>query len=139
AVAALVMWRKPDQAADRKAGRKGWHTAVPMPVLVPILGAVAAVAAMPAVFERPASAQDSLLPTEHYSAAVLAEARASGAPVFVYCRADWCLTCKVNEKGAIEREDTCTAFEKAGVEVVRGDWTVRDATIPAFLTGHGAA
>lgn len=133
AVAALVMWRKPGKAVGYKAGRKGWHSAVP------VLGAVAAVAAMPAVFERPASAQESLLPTEDYSAKVLAEARASGAPVFVYFTADWCLTCKVNEKVAIEREDTRTAFEKAGVKVVRGDWTVRDAAITAFLTEHGAA
>src|SRR3546814_10872384 len=33
-----------------------------------------------------------------FSPAALAEARASGKPVFVYFTADWCLSCKANER-----------------------------------------
>jgi hypothetical protein len=62
-----------------------------------------------------------------------------GGPVFVYITADWCLTCKVNERAAIEREDTQAAFEKAGVVVLRGDWTRRDPAITRYLTAQGAA
>lgn len=81
----------------------------------------------------------SLLPTKPFSEANLAQARASGRPVFLYLTADWCLTCKVNEAAAIEREDTRAAFAKAGVAVLRGDWTRRDPAITRFLTAQGAA
>ncbi|MEO5706498.1 MAG: protein-disulfide reductase DsbD domain-containing protein [Alteraurantiacibacter sp.] len=90
-------------------------------------------------FERPALAEDSLLDPVPFSDAALAEARASGAPVFVWFTADWCLTCKVNESVAIERETTRAAFAEAGVVAMRGDWTVRDEAITRFLTEHGAA
>ncbi len=69
----------------------------------------------------------------------LAKARASGKPVFVWMTADWCITCKVNERTAIEREATAAAFRKAGVVVLRGDWTRRDPAITRFLTTNGAA
>ena len=74
-----------------------------------------------------------------FDEAALARARASGRPVFVYFTADWCLTCKVNESAAIEREETRAAFERAGVVVLRGDWTRRDPAITRFLTARGAA
>ncbi|WP_424773670.1 protein-disulfide reductase DsbD family protein [Novosphingobium sp.] len=81
----------------------------------------------------------SLLPTKPFSEESLAKARASGKPVFLYLTADWCLTCKVNEAAAIEREETRAAFENAGVVVLRGDWTRRDPAITRFLTAQGAA
>jgi len=87
----------------------------------------------------PSTNDAGILPTKPYSDEALAKARASGKPVFLYFTADWCLTCKVNEAAAIEREDTRAAFERAGVVVLRGDWTRRDAAISRFLTAQGAA
>jgi thiol:disulfide interchange protein len=81
----------------------------------------------------------SILPSQSFSEAALAAARASGKPVFVYMTADWCLTCKVNEAAAIEREEVRAAFEKGGVVVLRGDWTRRDPAITRYLTAQGAA
>ncbi|MFK4874141.1 protein-disulfide reductase DsbD family protein [Novosphingobium sp. ZW T3_23] len=103
-------------------------------------GAIAALALvlLPAP-TPPAASADSLLATKPFSEKALAEARASGKPVFVWLTADWCLTCKVNEQVAIEREDTRAAFEKAGVIVLRGDWTRRDPEITRYLTAQGAA
>ena len=86
-----------------------------------------------------ARAEAGLLGAKPFSEAALAEARAAGKPVFVWFTADWCLTCKVNEGAAIEREATRTAFRKAGVVVLRGDWTRRDEAITRFLTAQGAA
>ena len=74
-----------------------------------------------------------------YGRDALAEARSSGQPVFVWFTADWCVTCKVNESVAIEREATAEAFEQAGVIAMVGDWTVRDEEITEFLTQQGAA
>ena len=74
-----------------------------------------------------------------FSEAALAEARSRGKPVFVWFTADWCVTCKVNEAAAIERESVRDAFDAAGVVTIVGDWTVRDAAITEFLTEQGAA
>jgi thiol:disulfide interchange protein len=84
-------------------------------------------------------ATSGVLPSKPFSEAALAATRATSKPVFVYFTADWCLTCKVNEAAAIEREETRAAFEKAGVVVLRGDWTRRDPAITRFLTRQGAA
>ena len=60
------------------------------------------------------------------------------ATVFVYFTADWCVTCKVNEAAAINREETERAFAKAGiVNVLKGDFTRRDPAIARFLAKHG--
>ena len=96
-------------------------------------------AVLPAQVAPPGSAEASLLASKPYSEDALASARASGKPVFLYFTADWCLTCKVNEAAAIEREDTRAAFAKAGVIVLRGDWTRRDSAISRFLSAQGAA
>ncbi len=90
-------------------------------------------------FERPGQSAESLLEPVEFSEAALADARASGRPVFLWFTADWCVSCKVNESVAIEREATRAAFEEGGVIAMRGDWTVRDEEITRFLTAHGAA
>ncbi len=72
-----------------------------------------------------------------FSEAALARARAGGRPVFLYFTADWCLSCKVNEAGAIDRAEVQTAFDKAGVRTLVGDWTGGDPAITRFLESHG--
>lgn len=112
--------------------------------LVPFV-AVAAPFALFAVFALPFSytaggaKEAGLLAPQAFGEAALAEARASGKPVFVWFTADWCVTCKVNEGVAIEREATKAAFDRAGVVAIRGDWTRRDPAITRFLTAHGVA
>ena len=89
--------------------------------------------------EKAGIVASGIIEAEPFSKAALAEARSSGKPVFVWFTADWCLTCKVNEQVAIEREATREAFEKAGVIALRGDWTRRDPAITRFLEARGAA
>lgn len=72
-----------------------------------------------------------------FSEARLAELRGKGTPVFLYFTADWCLTCKVNEKAAIERDDVTRAFDRAGVVIMVGDWTNADPEISRFLEARG--
>jgi thiol:disulfide interchange protein/DsbC/DsbD-like thiol-disulfide interchange protein len=100
---------------------------------------IAGIAATPYILSQPAAAAKGLLNAQPFSDAALASARASGKPTFLYFTADWCLTCKVNEAAAIERAATKRAFEKAGVQVLVGDWTRRDPAITRFLTAQGAA
>jgi thiol:disulfide interchange protein len=104
-------------------------------VALAVLGAVA----LPRTIRAPSTEAPGILPTKPFSEAALAAARAQGKPVFVWLTADWCLTCKVNENLAIERADVRDAFTKAGVTVLKGDWTRRDPAITRYLTAQGAA
>lgn len=110
---------------------------------LPLAATFAAVAAALVVFTptlaRAPAATAQVLDAQPFGEEALARARREGIPVFVYMTADWCLTCKVNEQVAIEREETRTAFAKAGVLVLRGDWTRRDPEITRYLTAQGAA
>jgi thiol:disulfide interchange protein len=74
-----------------------------------------------------------------FSATKLASLRAAGKPVFVYFTADWCLTCKVNEKSAIDTRVAQAAFKAGGVTMMVGDWTNGDPVITRFLNEHGAS
>ena len=73
-----------------------------------------------------------------WSEAAVASASAR-SPAFVYFTADWCLTCKVNEAGAIDRDEVRATFRKAGVRVFAGDWTGGDPAITRFLEKQGRA
>ena len=64
---------------------------------------------------------------------------AAGRPVFVLFTADWCVTCKVNERVAIENDDVQHLFHSKGVALVKGDWTNQDATISRELARRGRA
>ena len=72
-----------------------------------------------------------------FDPARLAALRAERKPIFLYFTADWCLTCKVNEANAIDTQAVRTAFDRAGVAVMVGDWTNADPAISRFLEAHG--
>jgi thiol:disulfide interchange protein len=76
---------------------------------------------------------------EVWSEAKAARYAARGNKVFVYFTADWCLSCKVNEAAAIDRDEVRDAFKSADVKVLAGDWTNGDPTITRFLEAHGRA
>ena len=84
-----------------------------------------------------AAAGEAVLGAEPFSESRLAALQAEGRPVFVYFTADWCVTCKVNEKAVLDRSDVARAFAKAGVAVLVGDWTGGDPAMTRFLESHG--
>ena len=88
----------------------------------------------------PASAAPTgIAGAEPFSEARLAALRAEGKPVFAYFTADWCLTCKVNERAAIETQAVADAFRKGGVKVLVGDWTDGDPVLGRFIEAHNRA
>jgi len=62
---------------------------------------------------------------------------AEGQLVFVDVTADWCFTCKVNERLVLETPEIAGAFEEHGVIPMKADWTNRDDEIGKFLAEHG--
>jgi thiol:disulfide interchange protein DsbD len=73
------------------------------------------------------------LPYEPYSEERLAEARASGRPVFVNFTAAWCISCIVNERVTLRSADVVEAFAARNVLPLKGDWTNRDPVITRAL------
>ena len=88
--------------------------------------------------QAPAAAA-TIAGVEPFSEQRLASLRAEGRPVFAYFTADWCLTCKVNEKAAIETEETRRAFADGKVAVLVGDWTDGDPALGRFIEAHNRA
>jgi DsbC/DsbD-like thiol-disulfide interchange protein len=73
---------------------------------------------------------------EAWSEARVATLRAEGRPVFVNMTAAWCITCKVNERLALDTAAVRQAFAERNVAVLVGDWTRGDAAITALLRQH---
>jgi len=102
-----------------------------------ILAAVAAPIWLLRPLPPEARAAESPLPAEPFSEARLAQLRAANTPVFLYFTADWCLTCKVNERGAMASAEVAAHFQARGIKVLVGDWTLGDAAIGRFLEAQG--
>jgi len=111
----------------------------PQTVFVALLGLVVVIAAVARVPAPTAARASQVAGAETWSEARVNAELQQGHPVFVYFTADWCLTCKVNETAAIDRDEVRDAFRKADVRVFAGDWTNGDPAITRFLEAHGRA
>jgi thiol:disulfide interchange protein DsbD len=106
------------------------------------LAALVALAAMLPRLEASPAASGSvasvtaLRDAEPWSADRVAALRAEGRPVFVYLTAAWCISCKVNERIALDTEAVRRAFAERNVAVLVGDWTRGDSAITALLREH---
>ncbi len=72
-----------------------------------------------------------------YAAAQVAALTAAGKPVFIDFTAAWCVTCQVNKRLVLASPDVQASFRARGVELVRADWTRRDAEITRALAALG--
>ncbi len=84
-------------------------------------------------------AGEALTAAEAWSPARVDEELARERVVFVYFTADWCLTCKVNEKLVLGSDRVRAELARLDVAVFRADWTRRDETIRAELARLGRA
>jgi thiol:disulfide interchange protein DsbD len=74
-----------------------------------------------------------------YDPRAVAAELAEGRPVFVYFTADWCLTCKVNERIVLRDDRVIDELARRNVAMFRADWTRRDDTIRRELARFGRA
>lgn len=97
--------------------------------LLPIAG----VARLPAPSAGPVSS--GAVP---YDPALLDRLRADNRVIFVNMTADWCVTCKANERNVIQRQAFADVLRRTDAVYLRGDWTTVDPAISAFLAKHKA-
>lgn len=77
------------------------------------------------------------IPWQPFSQKALDDLLAEGKPVFVDFTADWCISCKFNERTAIDVPAVRAAFEKDGIVPVKADWTNANPEITAALKKFG--
>jgi len=78
-----------------------------------------------------------LIPWVEFDRARAESLARGGQLVFVDVTADWCFTCKVNERLILDTPEVAKAFEEHAVVPMKADWTNRDDRIGAFLAEHG--
>ena len=127
------------------AAAPGWRRYIPKPgpwmprlkrwLAVPLYGTVVWLAWVLVQQVAPPSTQHP--GWEPYSAQQVAALTAAGKPVFVDFTAAWCVTCQVNERVVLARDDVRAAFRERGVTLVRADWTRRDPEIARALADLG--
>ena len=77
------------------------------------------------------------IPADAWSSQKVQAALAEGRPVLVNFTADWCVSCKINERTALASPVTAKALKDANAVYLEGDWTRRDDAITRELQRHG--
>jgi thiol:disulfide interchange protein DsbD len=85
----------------------------------------------------PDAGNDSGIAWEPFTLAGLEEHLQKGSTVFVDFTAEWCLTCKVNEKTVLADDAVVQKFRSSGVVAIKADWTTRNPDITRLLQKFG--
>lgn len=82
-------------------------------------------------------ATEGLIRWESFDRAKAEQLSTGGQLVFVDVTADWCFTCKVNERLVLNTPEVAGLFAEHGVVPMKADWTNRNDEIASFLAEHG--
>ena len=136
---ALGMWLIGGGQAERTVGRKGrLHLTAGVMALLLAGGTLVMAAQAPVSQDAgPSSPQGAGPASAPWSAAAVEAALAQGRPVLVNFTADWCVTCKINERTSLTSAGVKAAMERTDAVYLVGDWTRRDDAITAELQRHG--
>ncbi|MEW6752865.1 MAG: thioredoxin family protein [Candidatus Latescibacterota bacterium] len=94
----------------------------------------------PAMKGGPSAAADALPAVgdwQPFAAQRVQDLVAAGRPVFIDFTADWCWTCKVNERTVLADERVRSRLAALDFALVRADWTSRNPEITAALRAFG--
>jgi thiol:disulfide interchange protein/DsbC/DsbD-like thiol-disulfide interchange protein len=136
---ALGAWLIGGGQAERMAGRRGLlHLTAGIVALAAAAGALVVAARIPLAPVAEDAAQQGAGPqSAPWSSAAVEAALAQGRPVLVNFTADWCVTCKINERTSLTSAGVAAALERSNAVYLVGDWTRRDDAITAELQRHG--
>ncbi|WP_426042606.1 protein-disulfide reductase DsbD family protein [Brevundimonas sp. TWP2-3-4b1] len=73
------------------------------------------------------------LASQPWSVEAVAAAQAEGRPVLVNFTADWCVTCKINERTSLSSPRVAKVMAASNAVYLVGDWTRRDDAITREL------
>jgi thiol:disulfide interchange protein len=133
---ALFVWVR-HRAAGGRALRGLAAAGVAAAVAVTLLAAAAGAAPRREGSRLAAGQPAGLIPWVAFDRARAESLARGGQIVFVDVTADWCFTCKINEKLVLDTPAVARAFQEHGVVPMRADWTNYDRQIGAFLAEHG--
>jgi len=131
---ALWLWGK-SQTADDKAGLVARVSAAVALILA--IGLTVMAVRLPQSGTSGAIDAATAIPSRPWSEQAVAEARAQGRPVLVNLTADWCVTCKINERTSLSSPRVARALSRTNALYLVGDWTRRDDAITRELQRHG--
>lgn len=112
---------------------------VALALSVVLLG-TAGVLAWPTGSEPPAQATQAVASADTWqpwSTEAVQRALDNRRPVLIDFTAAWCVTCQVNKRLVLGRDDIKAALSRRGVVLLRADWTRHDPAITAELARHG--
>jgi thiol:disulfide interchange protein DsbD len=142
-VACWLIGRFATLTASRGTYRTTWVIAVAIVVLgywgfiESILDVRSVIAGVPST-SHPAIAEDTEgIPWEPFSLARLEAHLQDNKAVFIDFTADWCLTCKVNERAVLTDESVVAKFRSHDIVPIKADWTNRNPDITRLLAKFG--
>ncbi|MGL6162175.1 protein-disulfide reductase DsbD family protein [Microbulbifer sp.] len=136
---AFALWAYGKGASGRKKGI--WYPTAMAGALAAIFAftQVEASKTMPRAAGDESAGKLGGLQLEHFDENRVKEYIAAEQPTFVYFTADWCISCKANERVALATDQVAEAFNSRGIRVVEGDWTTEDLVITRWLEMYGRA
>jgi thiol:disulfide interchange protein/DsbC/DsbD-like thiol-disulfide interchange protein len=105
--------------------------------LSPVLAAREVLNSAPAASALSTDGESTGIPWEPFSLSGLEQHVKENKPVFIDFTAEWCLTCKVNEKTVMNNPEVVEKFRNSGIVPIRADWTNRNPEITRLLAKFG--
>ena len=125
-IAAFALW---SWTRGRETSKVSWHINAG-------IGAAGIIAIFVWIPPVPAG---EVTPELEWSVAEVERQHAEGKPMFAYFTADWCVSCKWNERVALKSKKVQAYFEENEFIVLVGDWTSYGPEIKRELERHDRA
>lgn len=136
-LAAAGLWLVGAGQAERGLGRRGVIHSTAGVVLLVLAGGALTLAVRAPVEATQVSAEAAGPEASPWSTQAVETALAQGRPVLVNFTADWCVTCKINERTSLTAPGVKRAMERTNAVYLVGDWTRRDDAITTELQRRG--
>ena len=130
ALLALALWWFERSRWQGRGVQKGLALMLVVVAVLPVWG----VTRLAPASQAPATVNGAIA----WSPEALERLRAQDQVVFVNMTADWCVTCKANERNVLSGDAFHDLLARTGATYLRGDWTNTDPQISAFLEQHNA-
>lgn len=127
-ITAFALWT---WTRGRETSRVSWH-------IVAGLSTAGIIAIFVWLPPAPASTVTTV-PEYEWSVVEVERRHTEDKPIFAYFTADWCVSCKWNERVALKSKKVQAYFEENEFIVFVGDWTSYDAEIKRELEKHDRA